>query len=146
MNRNDLQKWWSDVWSEGLWTASWSKSLEGLTAREAAWKPDPQRKSIWQIVHHMLFWREDALRRLKDSAAPSESDVARLNFLEPSEISDTAWRATVERFHKSQRDIAAALADEGTRLDRLPYLLPHDLYHMGQIMYLRAMLGKPPIE
>ncbi len=94
----------------------------------------------------MLFWREDALRRLNDPSPPSEGDVARLNFLEPAEISDAAWRATVERYHKSQREIAAALAEDRTKLDRLPYLLPHDLYHMGQIMYLRAMLGKPPIE
>lgn len=146
MNQTDLQKWWNDAWNEGLWSASWSKSLEGLSAKDAAWKPDPQRKSIWQIVHHMLFWREDALRRLKDSSAPSESDVARFNFLEPADVSDASWRATVERFYKTQRDIAAALADDGTKLDRLPYLLPHDMYHMGQIMYLRAMLGKSPIE
>lgn len=31
-------------------------------------------------------------------------------------------------------------------LERLVYHLPHESYHMGQIMYLRAMQGLPPLE
>lgn len=146
MQREDLRKFWNDAWNEGLWAAAWSKSVDGLTAQQAAWKPGPGRHSIWQIVHHMLFWREDALARLEGKAHPPEDEVARLNFLEPAEVSENAWRATVDRFRRSQEAVDKALADSSKSLERLQYLLPHDSYHMGQINLLRALQGIKPIE
>src|SRR3954471_21578609 len=38
-DRELIQKWWQDAWTEGLWSASWSKSLDGLTPDQAAWQP-----------------------------------------------------------------------------------------------------------
>ena len=35
--REHVMKWWNEAWSEGLWAASWRKSLDGLTAAQAAW-------------------------------------------------------------------------------------------------------------
>jgi hypothetical protein len=146
MQRSDLLKFWNDAWTEGLWAAAWSKSIDGLSPQQAAWKPAAGRHSIWQIVHHMLFWREDALARLTGKGAPSEDDVARLNFLEPADLTDAAWNATRDRLRRSQEAVAAALADPSKSIERLQYLLPHDSYHIGQINLLRALQGLKPIE
>jgi hypothetical protein len=55
-------KWWDEAWTEGLWAAAWSKSLNDLTPAQAAWRPPAtvggERHSIWQLVLHMIFWRE----------------------------------------------------------------------------------------
>jgi len=145
-DRSLMTKWWHDAWKEGLWAASWDNSLQGLTAAQAAWRPAPGRHSIWQIVSHMTFWREDALGRLKGKAAPSDEEVARQNFPEPKDASDKAWRDAVQRFSRSQEAVGKALADAGVSIERLAYMLPHDCYHMGQINYIRAMQGIKTIE
>ncbi len=151
-DRELVLDWWNDAWSEGLWAASWSKSLEGLTAAQAAWSPASaagagrQLHSIWQNVLHMVFWREDALARLAGGAKPTAEQLARLNFPVIADTSEPAWEEARRRFADSQARIAAAFADGALSMERLKYMLPHDCYHFGQINHLRALLGLPPIE
>jgi hypothetical protein len=38
------------------------------------------------------------------------------------------------------------LADPSPTNDPLVSFLPHDMYHFGQINFIRAMQGLPPIE
>src|SRR6266446_6027379 len=40
-------------------------SLRGLTAAEAAWRPQPQRRSIAEIVLHAAYWKYIVRRRLR---------------------------------------------------------------------------------
>ncbi len=147
-----IVKWWSEAWTDGLWAASWSRSLDGLSAARAAWQPPSapgvggQRHSIWQLVLHMVFWRENWLGRLKGGAKPTPDEMARLNFPAIADASEAAWAAARERFADTQNRIAAALRDGGPAADPVMYFLPHDCYHFGQINYLRAMQGLKPIE
>ena len=39
-----------------------------------------------------------------------------------------------------------ALRTRGAEADTMIYFLPHDCYHIGQIMLIRGLLGLPPIE
>jgi hypothetical protein len=146
MERADLLKWWNDAATDGLWAAPWHKSVSTLTASQAAWTPAPGRHSVWQIVEHMIFWREDNLRRLAGGGKPTPEQLASGNFPVIADTSEGAWRASVARFERSHRQIAEAIADERNPLDRVKYLLPHDCYHNGQINYLRALRGLGPIE
>lgn len=147
-----LGTFWNDAWGEGLWAAGWEKSLEGLTAEQAAWSPPNapgvtgSRHSIWQNVLHMCFWREEGLRMQTDPAKPTAEAVAAGNFPSVADASEPAWAAAKERFAQSQRRIAAVFARPGADTSRLRFMLPHDCYHMGQINMIRAMLGLKPIE
>ena len=80
MDRESLLTWWNEAWDKGLWAASWKRSLEGLTGKQAAWRPSPDRHSIWQITEHMIFWREGQLRVARGGPKSSEEEVQRLNF------------------------------------------------------------------
>lgn len=148
-----LASFWNEAWSSGLWAAAWQKCLADLTPSQASWSPPSpsnvpgKRHSIWTIVAHMCFWREDALRRLTDPTPPTAAAMAAGNFpLPPKEASDESWNALRDRFAESQRRIAEALADPKVDTARLRYMLPHDCYHFGQINYIRALLGFAPIE
>jgi uncharacterized damage-inducible protein DinB len=145
MDRKSLLEYWKDVETTGLWHAPWSKALSGLTAAQAAWKPAPQRHSIWQIVNHVTFWREHEIRSLAGDK-PGENEIARRNFEPPKEVSDSAWSATVARFQQSYRQMTDAIQNEAHSLDRLKFILPHDCYHMGQVMFLRALQNLPSVE
>lgn len=149
MDREFVLKQWNEAWESGLWAAAWSKVVEGLSAADAAWKPQPLRNSIWQNVEHMIFWREVAIRRATGGAGPTgpdDDEVKRRNFPDPADPSERAWNETLKRFVDSQRKVATAMADPNADIERLSYLVPHDSYHAGQIAYLRAMRGKPPLE
>jgi hypothetical protein len=139
-------KFWNDAWTEGLWAASWSKSIDGLTPEQAAWSPAAGRHSIWQIVLHMVFWRENELRRFATGQAPSADEVAKLNFPEVTDVTPGAWDQARARLRATQEKLAATFADPSRNLERAQYLVPHDAYHFGQINYLRALQGLPPIE
>ncbi len=137
---------WDAAWSEGLWAASWSKSIEGLTAPQAAWSPAPGRHSIWQIVLHMVFWRESYLKRLETGEKHTEDEYKRLNYPEITDVSEGAWAEARRRLADTQARVGAGLRNPDAKHDVLTYFLPHDSYHMGQINYLRAMQGLKFIE
>lgn len=150
-DRELIQKWWPEAWTDGLWSASWSKSLEGLTPQQAAWQPPcapgvpGKRHSIWQNVLHMIFWRESWIRRAATGQKPSNEELAAGNFPEVADITDAAWNQTRERFRQTQDRMAETIKTGDPSLPLL-YFLPHDMYHFGQINYVRAMHGLAPIE
>jgi hypothetical protein len=146
MDRNELKATWDEAWSSGLWAAAWSKSVEGLTPAQAAWRPAPERHSAWQIAEHIAFWREVAVARTAGGAGPSDQEVAQRNFPQPASPTAAAWNAAVERLRKSQELVAAAIGDPARSVDQLKYLVPHDSYHFGQINYVRALQGVPVAE
>ncbi len=43
------------------WQPSLRMAIDGVTAKMAAWKPGPQRHSIWQIVRHLSRWKQATL-------------------------------------------------------------------------------------
>ncbi|MBL8878627.1 MAG: DinB family protein [Phycisphaerales bacterium] len=146
MDAPTLLALWNEGWNSGLWAGAWSKTVETLTAQQAAWKPATQRKSIWQIIEHMIFWREVILRRAAGETGPADDEIARRNFPEPSAVTDGAFRLLLDRFKASQDAIAAHLGKSGPATDKIPYVIAHDAYHMGQIAYLRAMQNLAPLE
>jgi hypothetical protein len=56
------------------------------------------------------------------------------------------WKRACARLRETQDRLAAAFADPSKDLERAKFLIPHDAYHFGQVNYLRAMQGLPPIE
>lgn len=146
-----IAKLWNEAFAQGVWAASWSKSIEGLSAAQASWRPaddTSRRHSIWQIVLHMCLWREHWLRKLAGQTTPKEV-LERENFPAITDTSEGFWAAARARFVESQNRIGAALASDNVtdeQFEAISHFLPHDAYHFGQINYLRAMQGLEPIE
>jgi uncharacterized damage-inducible protein DinB len=151
MDRRELAAWWNEADEVGVWWAPWREAVEELTAQEAAWQPAPGRHAIWEIVNHVIHWREYFAYRNEGGAPLREADVARRNWPPLADVTEDAWQATRVRFAASHAHIRALLENPAPspppkpELD-LRYLLLHDSYHMGQIMYLRGLLGKDPLE
>jgi hypothetical protein len=145
MDRDSLANMWDETHNKYSWFPAFNASFKDLSPQQAAFKPSPQRHSIWQILNHICFWRETVVGRERGKK-PSDEEMTRRNFEEPADVSPDAWRGAVERFEKSQRLIHEAMTDEKFPAEKLQYILPHDAYHLGQVMYLRAMQGLPPVE
>ncbi len=138
-----LLRLWDESWDAGIWIPSWSSATADLSPEQAAWKPAPQRHSIWQVVHHICIWREYSLTKIDGRPGPAPADVEARNF-EESPVSPTAqaWNDTRARLKRTHDDLRALIAaSSASPHERLHYHLPHDAYHLGQIMQSRAMQG-----
>lgn len=151
-DRDLFMRWWKDGWAEGNWGAAWSKAVEGLTPEQAAWRPPNApgvpgvRKSVWQIVEHMVFWRMSWLGRLDGGSSPTAAELDAGNWPEIADVSEAAWADARRRFRETHERIGEAVRTRHPEADPAMWFLPHDSYHVGQIMYVRAMLGLAPIE
>ncbi len=143
--RDALLKTWDDAWTDGLWYASWSKVLDDLTPQQVAWSPAPKRHSIWQIIDHMLFWREAAVRRATGGKLSDEEANSR-NYRATPPPAASMLDDLRTRYRASHEQVRSAIADPNSDLARLAPLPYHDSYHIGQVMYIRALQGLKPIE
>jgi hypothetical protein len=141
---------------EWQWQPPLRGALQGLTAAEAAWKPAPPRHSIWQIVRHLILWKQGVL----DAWNGNPPNGAKLDAADWREAvgSDADWegdRRTLLEISEQFLTRAKALDDAALSREvewyeggpaqplamRLVRTTTHDIYHAGQIMYLRALQG-----
>ncbi|HYP27310.1 MAG TPA: DinB family protein [Blastocatellia bacterium] len=129
-------------------------SIRGMSATEAAWRPAPGRRSIWEIVVHAAYWKYIARRRLLGEAKGSFPLKGSNWFARPSDPAspEVEWKmdlALLNETHKSLREAVASLtpADLGvtpsgskvSNLALLTGIASHDLYHAGQIQLLKRL-------
>ncbi len=139
------------------WQPPLAMAIEGLNAQQAAWKPAPQRHSIWQIVRHVTHWKNGVLQGW-DGKAPNLDDLKRTDWQEVSG-DEAAWQVDVQALHAVSRELEKRVQSSGD--DALSGLIPtytgrassvpksvrivrmatHDIYHSGQIRYIRALQG-----
>jgi DinB family protein len=129
--------------------ANISSTLKEFTWRDAASRVRPGMNSTWEIVNHLISWRETALKRLTGQAVEIPAD----NFFRPvTGMSPASWKETQKRFAASHagwkryfKKLSAVdlnknySAKNFTRYELILGILQHDAYHLGQIRLLRRM-------
>ena len=144
-----LHKLSSDLYDGSPWIdVNIYHTVADIDAPVAAIKHEPFN-SIWQMVFHIVAWRETVLQRLKGNNIPSPENNF---FVIPTDTSEKAWTELQERLSASQSHINAYLKNdvEGlyekplnsqfTRFELINGLLQHDCYHLGQIVLVKKLL------
>ena len=124
-------------------------TLKQLTAKQAAVKIG-ELNSIWQIVNHMIMWRTALIGRVMDKPISHPDN----NYIE--EIKDTsaaAWKDTIKKLKRSQKDIISFLGSSEDELlekvspssgysyfELVMSIVIHDSYHLGQIVLIKKMM------
>lgn len=130
------------------WITDLPKSLRGVTAQAALWKPDAATSSIWEITLHVNQWMEDLIRDLQHEEAPKPEDWPGID-----DKTEAGWQATLDRT-KSNLIAVRGYVAELTREDlllpqkgrktpifsRIMAILVHDAYHAGQIEKMRQIM------
>lgn len=131
--------------------------LAGVTPAQAHARPIPGAHTIWELTLHYSGAYRLVLRRLKGDATPLASEEDWPPVPEPTAEN---WRAAVEGLRALNEDARRAVAGfDPNRLDQplvadVPYtaytqfigLTQHDLYHAGQIAFLkRALAAAEPV-
>ena len=133
-----------------------ANALRGVDADRAAWRPQPGRHNIWELVVHMAYWKYRVYRHVTD-APPRSFDVKGSDwFVRPErnqakDISDGAWEANRlllfdwhERLTEAVKALDPTLLGENTYdrysvEDLIRGIAAHDVYHTGQIQLLKVM-------
>jgi hypothetical protein len=135
-------------------------SIRGLSLRQAAWRPEPGRHNIWELVVHSAYWKYAAWRRLTSATRGSFPLQGSNWFVRPQQATlnarrvdaPNAWRSDVALLDEMHQTLRAAIAGLNPRdLDRNPArgtvtkralvtgVAAHDFYHAGQIQLLKRL-------
>jgi len=137
-------------------------ALRGVDAEQAAWRPTPRRKSVWELALHIAYWKYAVRRHLVADEQPrfprGPANFPRL----PDPADELAWAGDVALLRREHdRLVEAVRAFPARRLGAVPPggkrwtygeivlgIAAHDAYHTGQIQLLkrlwqeRATLGR----
>lgn len=127
-------------------------SLRGVDREIVAWRPQPPRHNIAELVVHAAYWKYRVHRLLSD-APPRSFDLPGSNFFPRPDIPSPAeWNADLDRlrgWHGRLLTAVDAFAPE--RLiqqvgqSRFSYTeliagaAAHDVYHAGQIQLIKRL-------
>lgn len=126
--------------------------VRGFSARQAAWRPVPGRRSAWEIVLHCAYWEHRVHERVAPGTAVPFPRVG-ANWPDlPEEVTTARWRADVallKSVHAALRAAVASLSasslnrpapgQKKTRLENIIGVCCHDVYHAGQIRLLHRI-------
>lgn len=127
-------------------------SIRGLDAEAACWRPAPGRHSIWELTVHTAYWKYAVRRRLVGDKRGSFTFKGSNWFSRPDTPSEAAWEQDVALLvaeHRRLMEAAAALdpralhrPSRGVRTTPAVLLRGiafHDVYHAGQIQFLKRL-------
>ena len=128
-------------------------SIRGVSALAAAWRPQPDRHNIWELVLHAAYWKYTVLRRIDGRERGSFALTGSNFFPRPAskDFTEAQWKADVGILVDTHRDLRACIAglsaerlETGTSgtlriLDLAIGIAAHDLYHAGQIQALKRL-------
>jgi uncharacterized damage-inducible protein DinB len=106
--------------------------------------------TIWEIVVHIIRWRENVLQRVQGAVLKTPDS----NYIEPvSDASEAAWKNTLRELELSNnawleflKKLDLTQLDHAYPVNGLTYyehihgILQHDAYHLGQIVLLAKQL------
>jgi uncharacterized damage-inducible protein DinB len=129
-----------------------AKVLAGLDWKLAGARPKGAPHSVFQLVNHVTYWQEWAVKWLdgRNPRAPRHAAGSWPGGVSPA--SRAEWGRAVRRFRAALADLdrrarrGDPLARHGTMtcLEMLHLIGSHTSYHVGQVALLRQMLGAWP--
>jgi len=135
------------------WHTDLSRSLEGLTAAQALWKPGEGEHCIWDHVNHLTVWTEELGRTLSGHPRRDELYQTLAAGWPPPETGagDEAWADAVDRLGAAHRTLVQTVSslteedlarpDSKGRLRAVMIIgcTNHYSYHGSQILLLRRL-------
>ena len=135
------------------WFVAVRNSIEGVTASQAAWRPEGTDNTIWESLAHLTYYNNAYLQRFKGIEFEYDTDDNNATFAQGDSATEEAWRAEVEEFDRVMNEFRERLksADESKLDEPVPTnpsrkwweifadINAHNAYHGGQILLLRKL-------
>ncbi|HZE84638.1 MAG TPA: DinB family protein [Puia sp.] len=141
--RSILLEQFQTTWDHEDWFVPVKQSLEGLSAKQAMWKPSDSSHSVGELAYHLLFWNKHSLDKFNGKNPP---DFTGNNTETFTAFTEATWASTVQQLAEVMKEWEAAIrtADEAKLKDwysTIAHISAHNAYHTGQILYIRKLAG-----
>lgn len=130
-------------------------SLRGISAREAAWRPDKERHNISEIAVHAAYWKYAVRRRLTGEKKGSFPLKGSNWFARPDSLTENAWKSDLKLLAEEHRllretveHLAASKLQTRSPSGKYTYetliygIANHDNYHAGQIQLIKRLFAQ----
>lgn len=129
-------------------------SIKLVKAKDAAWRPAPNRHNIWETVVHAAYWKYVVRRRLLSEPKGSFPLKGSNWFKRPTgtDVNEDEWKADVALLVETHRTLKLAIEQFPLRelhltpadskvsnFSIITGIAAHDLYHAGQIQLLKRL-------
>jgi uncharacterized damage-inducible protein DinB len=125
------------------WFVPATKSVEGLSAEQAIWKPCDSCHSVAQEVTHIIFWDKEQLAKFRGEKPDAFDGNNSKTFVN---MDKAQWAAIVAQLNQVLGDIQKMIenADDAKlqgMASAITHISAHHAYHTGQILFIRKMQG-----
>jgi uncharacterized damage-inducible protein DinB len=141
------------AYDQNGWFVALKNTLNNLTAKDAAWKPESIDNSIWEILSHLNYYNYAYSERFK--GIDYEYSINSNDETFTAENSEEAWQTEIERFNSIMNEWRNLLenADEekfnkqvseknkSLWASLIMHINLHNSHHAGQIVVLRKLQG-----
>jgi uncharacterized damage-inducible protein DinB len=155
MNKESILKQFATCYDENGWFVAVRNVLEGVTAEQAAWKPEGTNNSIWESLAHITFYNNAYVQRFKGIDYKYSITDNDETFEAPKQPTEAEWNAEVSKFDSVMRELRALIdaADESKLSEQvsetntaswaelLSNINAHNAYHGGQMLLIRKLQG-----
>jgi uncharacterized damage-inducible protein DinB len=154
MTKDLLTYQFSRCYDTNGWFVAVRRTLDGVTAEQAAWKPEGSDNSIRESLAHISYYNNAYLQRFKGAdykydvkdndetfrgGSPSEEEwqAEIVNF----DSIMTEFRGLIEAADESKFDQSVSDENTATWAQLIANVSAHNAYHGGQILLLRKLQG-----
>ena len=126
--------------------------FDGLHWKLARARPQGIAHSAFQLLGHMSYWQDWAVRWLDGGDPPLPTHASESWPADEGPSTPTDWKRAVARFRRGLAELERWAQDDRpftkfgtkTRLEMLHTIGSHNSYHAGQVALLRQMLDSWP--
>ena len=125
------------------WFVPANIAVKGLTPEQANWTDGKGNHSVGQLAHHLVYWNQRNLARLKGEKLEKFSGNNDETF---DKFDSKKWDETVQQLDQVMSELEKWVesADEATLKESaqvFTHISTHNAYHIGQIIYVRKEQG-----
>ena len=141
--RSILLEQFRNAWNKEDWYAPISVAVEGLSAKQAMWKPADSIHSVGELAYHILFWSRNQLDHFSGKKSADFSGNNNETF---TAFTEASWTSTVQQLNQVMADWEKAIETcDAAKLKKwasgIDHLNTHIAYHTGQILIIRKLAG-----
>ena len=115
-------------------------------------KPNGQH-SILELLWHMITWKEFTISRLRNNNDQSLTFFEKIDWRELDHSDKSLWKQGLKKFAQLHNELADLIQQQKDELLSQPVeernydfrkllhgIIEHDIYHLGQIAYIKKLL------
>jgi uncharacterized damage-inducible protein DinB len=143
----------NETWEGEPWFGRSVKKLLSEINEEIAFQKPSGQHSIVELLWHMVTWKEFVISRLQETEAKALDEFEAKDWRELDHSDFSLWKKGMNEFSRLHKELISMVQMQNDEIldlkvkernynfrQLLNGIIQHDIYHVGQIAYLKKLL------